>query len=256
MRNRQDNQDDWDNQSPLDDLASFLNPDTAPLTPPMPDAVWANLERSLFAEQVAREASGQTNVVSLEAHRRSKRGWVLGSAAAGVALLGVGVVVQSVQSSNPAPVVASNQFTREASGALPVKQILASGTDYQPTTLTTQVENLVQGMSGMKQMLKAAPATSMPATPMTDELATPDGLTGCIHALTQDDRVHALVVDMATFHGDAAGVVVIPVTVTQATDTMPAQLHVWVVGPHCSASNPDIRKEFTFSLTSSAALAE
>ena len=53
MRNRQDNQDDWDNQSPLDDLASFLNPDTAPLTPPMPDAVWANLERSLFAEQIA-----------------------------------------------------------------------------------------------------------------------------------------------------------------------------------------------------------
>lgn len=256
MRNRQDDQENWDDQSPLGDLASFLNPEAAPSAPPMPDAVWANLERGLFAEQVAREASGATNVIGLESHRRSKRGWVMGSAAAGVALLGVGVVVQSVQSSNPAPVAASNQVSRDANGALPVKQILASGTDYQPTTLTTQVENLLNGMSGMKQMLKAAPATSMPATPMTDELATPDGLAGCIHALAHDQNVNALVVDMATFHGDAAGVVVIPVTVIQATATTPAQLHVWIVGSHCSAANPDIRKEFTFTLTSSAAQAE
>ena len=256
MRKNNDHHDDWDDQSPLGDVASFLNPDAAPSSPPMPDSVWANLERSLIAEHVAREASGATNVVGLEAHRRSKRGWVMGSVAAGVALLGVGVVVQSVQSSNPTPVVASNQVSRDANGALPVKEILASGTDYQPTTLSSQVENLLNGMSGMNHMLKAAPATAMPATTMTDELATPEGLTGCIHALAHNQHVNALVVDMATFHGEAAGVVVIPVTVTQATDTTPAQLHVWVVGPHCSASNPDIRKEFTFTLTSSAAQAE
>ena len=45
MRNKHDNQDQWDEQSPLGDQASFLNPDSAPSTPSMPDAVWANLER-------------------------------------------------------------------------------------------------------------------------------------------------------------------------------------------------------------------
>ena len=256
MRNKHDNQDQWDEQSPLGDQASFLNPDSAPSTPSMPDAVWANLERSLFAEQVTRETSGQTNVVSLDARRKSKRGWVMGSVAAGVALLSVGVVVQSVQSSNPAPVAAGNQVTQGANGILPVKQILASGTDYQPTTLSTQVKNLVNGFKGMDELMKSPLATTMPVTPMAAELGTPAGLAGCIHSLAKDERINALVVDMATFHGDAAGVVVIPLTFTQATSTTAATLHVWIVGPHCSATNPDILHEFTLTLPSSGVSAE
>jgi len=256
VRSRNDNPQDRDEESPLGDRASFLNPDLAPSTPPMPDLVWANLERSLFAEQVARETRGQTNVVSLEAHRRSKRGWVMGSVAAGVALLGVGVVVQSVQSSNPAPIAAGNQVSRDSTGAFPVKQILASGTDYQPATLSTQVQNLMHGMTGMKQLMTAAPATAMPMTTFNAQLGTAEGLTGCIHALTQGEQVNALVVDMATFHGSAAGVVVIPLTVIEATSTSPASVHVWIVGPHCSANNPDILREFTLSLPSSGATAE
>lgn len=256
MNKHEDEFNEWDKTSPLGTNASFLNPDQASNAPPMPDMVWANLERSLFNEQIAREASGTTNVVSLDARRRSKRGWVAGSVAAGVALVGVGVVVQSVQSSNPPVTVASNQVARQASGALPVKQILASGTDYLPTTLTSQVKNLVSGMSSLKQMMQAAPATAMPTTTMEAELGTPTGLSNCIHALAHDENVNALVVDMATFHGTAAGIVVIPLTLTEATSTTPAMLQVWVVGPHCSATNPDILQQFTFTLPSSDASGE
>ena len=256
MKNEHDETNEWDDASPLGTNASFLNPDHAPTTPVMPDLVWANLERALFNEQVAREASGSTNVIGLESRRRSKRGWLAGSVAAGVALVGVGVVVQSVQSSNPPVTVASNQVARNAGGALPVKQILASGTDYQPTTLTSQVKSLVNGMPGMKQMMQAAPATAMPMTPMVAELGTPDGLANCIHALAHDENISALVVDMATFHGTAAGIVVIPLTLTEATATAPAMLHAWVVGPHCSATNPDILQEFTFAVPRSDASGE
>lgn len=256
MRNKHDNQDQWDEQSPLGDQASFLNPDSAPSTPSMPDAVWANLERSLFAEQVTRETNGQTNVVSLDARRKSKRGWVMGSVAAGVALLSVGVVVQSVQSSNPAPVAAGNQVTQGSNGILPVKQILASGTDYQPTTLSTQVKNLVNGFKGMDELMKSPPATAMPRSAMADELGTPEGLAGCIHALAHDENAKALVVDMATFNGDAAGVIIIPLSITEATSTSPASVHVWIVGSHCSSTNPDVLLDFTLSLPRSRTVTE
>jgi hypothetical protein len=222
----------------------------------MPDEVWAKLERALFTEQVARESSGQTNVVSLDARRRSKRGWVMGSVAAGVALLGVGVVVQSVQSSNPVPVAASNQVVQDANGSLPVKQILASGTDYQPTTLSTQVKNLVNGFKGMDELMKSPPATAMPRTAMADELGTPEGLAGCIHALAHDVNAKALVVDMATFNGNAAGVIIIPLSITEATSASPASVHVWIVGSHCSSTNPDILLDFTLSLPRSRAVAQ
>lgn len=237
----------WTQESPLGDEASFLNTESAPSTPAMPDAVWAGLERALHNEQVAREGT-----VSLHSRRRPRRTWIIGAAAAGVSLLAVGVVVQSVQSSND-PVVASgvSGVAPTPEGGFPAKQILASGTDYQPITLASQVSKLVRGTQGAKQLMAAtAEATAWPSTapgfPMSAE-----GLRSCISGLTHDDRT-ALMVDLARYHGDDAGIVVIPLSLTEPTPSSPAMLRVWVVGPDCSAAHTDVMVDLTFALPATA----
>ncbi len=244
----------WEESIPLGSQAAFLNPENALTAAPMPDAVWANLERALFNEQIAREST--SNVVSLDAHRKSKRSWVVGTAAAGMALLGVGVVVQSIQSSSPAAVATGSQISANTQGSFPVKQVLASGTDYQPTTLSSQVKNLVHGLPGVQQLMKAAPAQTMPALPNIGEMMTSDGMAQCVHALTKNPKIGALVVDVATFHGSAAGIVVIPLDFEQSNPAAPAILHVWVVGPHCSPLHPDVLGEFTIALPTSGSGSE
>jgi hypothetical protein len=244
----------WEESIPLGPQGAFLSPEHPLTSPAMPDDVWAKLERSLFNEQIAREAT--SNVVSLDAHRRSKRSWVVGTAAAGMALLGVGVVVQSIQSSTPAAIAAGSPIAANSQGVFPVKQVLASGTDYQPTTLTSQVRDLVHGLPGVQQLMKAAPAQTMPALPDVGEMTTSDGMALCVHALTKDPKIGALVVDVATFHGSAAGIVVIPLNFEKSSATAPAILHVWVVGPHCSPNHPDVMGEFTIALTASGSGAE
>ncbi len=245
-----DTEDDamWGEQSPLGDEASFLAPDSAPSTPAMPDSVWVELERVLHNEQVAR-----AETISLHSRRRPRRTWIIGAAAAGVSLLAVGVVVQSVQSSN-APVVASgaNGPTPSSGGAFPAKQILASGTDYQPTTLASQVTKLVRGTEGAKQLMEAtAEATAWPSTAPGFEMSA-EGLRSCISGLTHNENGTALMVDLARYHGDDAGIVVIPLSVTERTQSSPAMLHVWVVGPDCSAAHTDVMVDLTIALPATA----
>ncbi|MDP2014850.1 MAG: hypothetical protein Q8L05_11555 [Actinomycetota bacterium] len=245
-----DTEDDamWSEESPLGDEASFLNPDSAPSTPAMPDSIWAGVERVLHNEQVAREAT-----ISLHSRRRPRRTWIIGAAAAGVSLLAVGVVVQSVQSSN-GPLVASGANTAAPSpgGAFPAKQILASGTDYLPTTLASQVTKLVRGTEGAKQLMAAtAEATAWPsAAPGFDMSA--EALRSCIAGLTHDDNGTALMVDLARYHGDDAGIVVIPLSLTEPTQSSPAMLRVWVVGPDCSSSHTDVMVHMTMALPATA----
>ena len=239
----------WDEQTPLGDEASFLNPETAAPAPAMPDAVWAGLERVLHSEQVAREAT-----ISLHSRRRPSRTWVIGAAAAGVSLLAVGVIVQSVQSSNP-PVVASGStgLAPTPGSAFPAKQVLASGTDYLPTTLASQVTKLVRGTQGAKQLMAAtASATAWPSTAPGFEMSA-EGLRSCISGLTHDDNGTALMVDLARYHGDDAGIVVIPLSLTEQTQSSPAMLRVWVVGPDCSASHTDVMVDLTIALPATAA---
>ncbi|MDO8733351.1 MAG: hypothetical protein Q7L55_12400 [Actinomycetota bacterium] len=247
-----DEEDDamWDEGSPLGDEASFLNPDTASNGPAMPDSAWAAVERVLHNEQVAREGAS-----SLQSRRHPRRTWVIGAAAAGVSLLAVGVVVQSVQSSNP-PVIASgvSGVAPVPSGAFPAKQILASGTDYLPTTLASQVTKLVRGTQGAKQLMAAtAQATAWPSTAPGFDMSA-EGLRSCISGLTHQDDGTALMVDLARYHGDNAGIVVIPLSLTQPTQSSPALLRVWVVGPGCSASHTDVMVDLTIALPATAGM--
>ncbi len=246
-----DEEDDamWGEQSPLGGDAAFLNPEVAPTTPAMPDLVWAGLERALHNEQAAREGT-----TSLHSRRRPRRTWVIGAASAGVSLLAVGVIVQSVQSSNP-PVVASGAVgsAPTPSGGFPAKQILASGTDYLPTTLASQVTKLVQGTQGAKQLMAATTeATAWPSTPPGFDMSA-EGLRSCISGLTHSERGTALMVDLARYHGDEAGIVVIPLSLTEPTQASPAMLHIWVVGPDCSASHTDVMVDLTIALPATSA---
>ena len=246
----------WGEDSPLGDAASFLDPSAALTTPTMPDAVWVELERVLHSEQVAREST-----VSLHSRRRPRRMWIIGAAAAGVSLLVVGVIVQSVQSTN-APVVASGAQdvslvpTISPAGSndkgFPAKQILASGTDYLPTTLASQVTKLVRGTEGAKQLMEAtAKATAWPTTAPGFDMSA-EGLRSCISGLTHNENGTALMVDLARYHGDDAGIVVIPLSVTERTQSSPAMLHVWVVGPDCSAAHTDVMVDLTIALPATA----
>jgi len=244
----------WEESIPLGPQAAFLNPENALTSPPMPDAVWGNLERSLFNEQISREAT--SNVVNLDTHRRSKRSWVVGTAAAGIALLMVGVVVQSIQSSTPVTVAADSQIAATTQMDFPVKQVLASGTDYQPTTLTSQVQNLVQGVPGVQRLMKSAPEDTMPALPNVGEMTTGAGMAVCVHALTRDTKISALVIDVATFHGLTAGIVVIPLSLEKSSGMQPMILRVWVVGSHCSPDRIDLLGEFTIALPGSGISSE
>ncbi|MFA7323063.1 MAG: hypothetical protein WC005_01765 [Candidatus Nanopelagicales bacterium] len=244
----------WRDQTPLGPEASFLNPHSAPTSPTMPDSVWASLERTLHNEQVAREAG---NVITLASRRRPRRNWMLGAAAAGVLLLGVGVVVQSVQSSNSGLIAsADSAVTPAAGGGFPAKQVLASGMNYQPTTLGSQVKKLLNASLGIQALTDMTPGDLPMPSPVPTFMMSAEGMRSCLSGLTQGAEGTALVVDMARYHGDNAGIVIIPLSVTASTDTQPATLHVWVVGPDCSQDHTDVLYDMNVPLPASATSTE
>ncbi|MDD2858087.1 MAG: hypothetical protein PHU75_05360 [Candidatus Nanopelagicales bacterium] len=245
----------WRDRTPVGPEAAFLNPATPPTTPAMPDHVWAGLERTLAQEQAARESA---TVISLDQRRRPRRTWVLGAAAAGVVLLGVGVVVQSVQSSN-ADLVASGSGSGvgapTSQGGFPAKQVLASGMDYQPTTLGSQVKTLLKSSLGIQALASATPGELPMPSPTPTFMMSADGMRSCIDGLTKGGDGTALVVDMARYHGSDAGIVVVPLSVSASTASQPATLHVWVVGPDCARDHTDVLVDMYVPLPTGAAAA-
>lgn len=241
----------WREHTPLGPDAAFLDPATPPTSPAMPDSVWAGLERRLHAEQSARESA---TVVSLDERRRPRRRWIVGVAAAGVVLLGVGVVVQSVQSSTADLVASSGSAPAPASRAgFPAKQVLASGMDYQPTTLGSQVTTLLKSSLGIQALSDVAPGELPMPSPAPTFMMSADGMRSCIDGLTRGSDGTALVVDMARYHGSNAGIVVIPLSVTASTASQPATLHVWVVGPDCARDHTDVLVDMNVPIPASTA---
>ena len=70
-------------------------------------------------------------------------------------------------------------------------------------------------------------------------VATANSLRDCITKLTSETSSTALMVDMATFEGQEAGVVVAPeypltpVEMSAAEQSLTTTLEVWVVDPEC-----------------------
>jgi hypothetical protein len=108
-----------------------------------------------------------------------------------------------------------------AISSAPTEHVVASGTNYQPGQLTTQVNNVLAHANSPE----APPATTQP-TP-----AFGSTVTGCVAHVTGGQR--PLLVDHARYEGKPATVIVLPGT---RADT----LRVLVAGPDCSATATDL----------------
>ena len=133
----------------------------------------------------------------------------------------------------------------------PARVVLASGTDYTPAGLGTQVTGLLDrvGVDDAEDARAMPIETSLPAVGASGFTASMTALRECITALTESTQSQALVVDRATYQGSDAGVVVAP-TYDDPPSTSPAptatlttdmgELDVWVVNPDCSVVDPSV----------------
>lgn len=237
----------------------------------MPADVWQQLSGSLSRESTQRSASGTVIAITAGATRRQSRrpraGLLWGSVAAGVVIIAIGVIVQSMQSTRPAPFVAAEAVPasvplRAADPALagsrgsaeqPARRVLASGTDYQPQTLRAQVTDLLERLGASDPSLLSSVPASGPMTTGTDGFtASVAGIRDCLVGLTNSAQAQALIVDRARYVGSDAGLIVIPADVMPtgaapdglqptATATTPTgDVDIWVVEPDCSSPDPGV----------------
>lgn len=191
--------------------------------PPMPAELASRIDEALAAE-----VASAGPVMSIEAKRRHKRLRMLAVAAATAAVLGggalaghtllTGSVSSESQTAQSQPVQDRSASTRaktprsetlNGAAGSSVYMTVQSGTNYTVADLGGQVSaQLAQG--GGKA---ASPATQM--------------VTGCVRRVAQGKT--PLLIDIATYEGRPATVIVLP-----GADT--GRLDVWVVGPACSAS--------------------
>lgn len=235
----------------------------------MPDEVWARLERAIHAEAAAREAGitapsadtaidGPADVVSFAdaAERRALRKQprvYFALAAAGALVFGGTVVMQTIQSRTPDPSAVSAAVERSAvevgsadvqqAGAnAPSRRVMATGVDYQPTTMASQISNTFTKIGAANKQAIRELGTTGPATiGSTGFTADAGSMRKCIDLLVDPDGVQALLVVRATYRGVDAGVIVVdeddinPGAGTSA-DGDPV-VHVYVVGPQCAPTD-------------------
>ena len=221
----------------------------------IPAEVWLRLERALMEESTRREqatsapdaTAGQSRPTKSRVTKsRGRTAALFGLAAAAVLVVG-GTVVSTLDlqggGQGPAPVAAGAKT--DSSGL-----VLASGTNYEPTTLAKQVKATFASLKGKLRQAPQATASAvaiaadalMPdALPAAKELPFLQGVTefqGCLHKITQvssTDEVTVLLVDIATMQGTVTAIVVLP------ADEMPASMgvnpsmeQIFVVTPGCS----------------------
>jgi len=134
--------------------------------------------------------------------------------------------------------------TRAATG--PAVAAVATGTDYTATALAAQVTTLLTGSGGGGQ---AAPDAlgSVPLAPATPgrpgaapaaagTMTDPAGLRSCLDAIGAAG-VTPLAVDLASYEGQQAAVVVLPVP-----GAGPVQVEVWVVARDCRPGADGLRQ--------------
>ena len=245
---------------PLDpDVAAWLGSDTPA---PMPPEVWAQLESRLAQETPL--VAAPTAVVDLETERgqRRRRGALLPvlAGAAGLVLVGA-VVVPSLRggdpvadggssvavtemspatdtSGGPAAQVDADRESLPQAGALPApatpRAMVATGIDYAAESMPAQLTTLLTS-SGFAD--PGAVSAAMAATPSAMAMsstglgASPEALADCLGRLGLPVSSTPLLLDMATFDGAKAGVIV---TVDAPTEAVtPRSLHVVAVGWDC-----------------------
>lgn len=129
--------------------------------------------------------------------------------------------------------------------APPVLRLVQSDTAYTEDGLRGQVSDVLDeiGLSEPEAVVEAVtdpePEVEVPAEAMGGFAATESALRDCITKLTSETSSTALMVDMATFEGREAGVVVAPeypMSSPEPSAPMTTTLEVWVVDPECDVT--------------------
>jgi anti-sigma factor RsiW len=213
-----------DRSAEISDVSRLLAETPAP---PMPAELASRIDAALAAE-----AATSGPVVSLEAHRHRRRLRVLSVAAAtavvvgGGALVGYSVLNGSVSTdsgSGSAQSPALQDRTGSAKAKPPGSETLQgargystveSGTNYTAAGLGRQVSTqLTPNADGKRAAL------------------TTQAITSCVQSVAKGKR--PLLVDIASYEGRPATVIVLPGTDANRVD-------VWVVVPSCSPANPAV----------------
>jgi len=217
---------------------------------PMPDDVWRSLSAALEAEPVATPV-GSATVVPLDTTRRrrwSRPGIGLVAGAAGVALVGA-IVVPSLTNSADDASTASDSGTSATPGSAETVPMAAyaattSGTKYQEAELDTQVTELVSSRSALvgdtegDKLADVSPSVSPTSStttadpapsgeqPVAAMVTDPAAAQACLEGYLKVPGVQPLAIDIGTWQGEPAAVIVLP-----ATD--PSSAEVWVIDPDC-----------------------
>jgi len=115
-----------------------------------------------------------------------------------------------------------------AEGSLPLVQ---SGTHYQSGQLPAQVGAVLKRYAARSSPSRAGTAPTIPTAAPTAPATAFHYLAACVAHFAGDAK--PLLVDIARYGTHPAAVIVVPVAGT-------ANVHVWVVGPGCSAQGGDI----------------
>ena len=206
---------------------------------PMPDDVARQVAAALAAEgrpatvTIMPAASGRADPGRFARHNR-----VLQAAAAVVVVLaGSAIAVPALQgggdSSDQRPMTAGAAADRDTSSTY---RILATGNDYTQESLAVVVPRLIDAPT------PANADGGAPEAADSEKRATPApvGLDACITELVDDvntpqvEALTPLLVDLASFGGRDARIVVLPAT------SDPSKADVFAVGPACGTGNADL----------------
>jgi hypothetical protein len=212
---------------------------------PAPDDVTDRLDAALAAEQ--RSTVAAATVTPLEPGRRTTAGMRVLQAAAVLVLLfaGAGLAVSAIQgggesdtTASEAGGVAADAASPPAAGEFPVT---ASGRNWSADTLPDAVPGLVAGSLAPPVPKTRADSGGAAAPEASRELADnpvgrlaggPD-LADCVTALN-DGPVTPLAVDLASWQGSPAAIVVLP------TPDDPSTVDAWVVDPSCAQADAKV----------------
>lgn len=227
-------------------------------TPRIPDQVAARIAAALAAEPMPVAASGgSVTALPIDARRRGARrllrqGLAAAAAVAAVAVVGTaGVSIfrdngvgESTSTAGAAAERTTDDLAAGPGGAAapPRAPVTATGRDYTSANLAAAARELTTVLRASPTTASRVPALPAPGdaeggvvaeAPALSRLSDPIVLAGCLGSLSGGRQSTALAVDLATYEGRPAAIVVLP-------NSTPGHVQVFVVGPNCSASATDL----------------
>lgn len=235
------------------DTVDALLADLPPIT--APDDVVDRWLAALAAEPVPAPAAGGATVVPLgtATGKRSSsfatRGLAIAASAAGLLLVAaLAYPMLTGNDDSGGSNTATGIESRVASSPMVIPAAMTSGTQYQPAALNTQVNTQLAAAQSM-EYVSATPSPmnttfaddSASPAPSTDGAASgndlrapivgdPTAELACISNVLVAGQVPILV-DVASFAGKAAVVVVVP------TEHDSTKMDIWVLARHCTATD-------------------